>query len=724
MAPHGDRKKGKGKGPDRPGKPELRANRKEFKRHHKKKVEKGDGIEEQEQQPAPHSAAFFNAADDGDFPGGGRSLLSRDEMADARTEAEAESDKEERMGKKKRNANVSLGMDGDGDDDLGTLHGGATPGKLPRFENHVTHKNISANMKLWGVVTEVNQKDIIVSLSGGMRGLVCTEEVSDIALHRNSKDNEDSLCAEVVHVGQQVPCMVLRVDDDKKEGKVNKRVWLSLRLSRIYKGLSLDAIQEGMVLTAQVKSVEDHGYILYFGVSTFSGFMPKADKETVKTESGQLIQCVVKAIDKPHSVIHLRTNEDLISKSIIKDLKGLSIDHLIPGITMSARVHSVLENGPEGRNRLSNCGQGNLDKPNVDIDSSVWLSTRLPWKCSLCDITASSQQNLVLHVQGKRHKATAKAYYASQPDGVKDEETERELNRDVVKRKRADSIALEELDNDVRFQVMPYVVRVWSFETHMCEQHYKSCHGIIVDARPNKIMIAVHASSIDPEDYDTIRICFHDSEVRTAKFLIKKTNMFRILEVEESDHHYRAVRLSNLKIGREDVSVFWNFGQPDLVARSCSIINPNTAAIMSSTDSKSIVKKSNYFFTFGCKDQIQWLLGAPVFNDNEKRGVFVGAVHGNHRSIQIDDDGSGSDLIYACHAISFIPKLLKKIKDKLEEAEEKKNELKVRSQKRGHGQQESGEPCGELQRSRDVHGGKRTEMNAAASQEKNVLKRK
>jgi hypothetical protein len=32
------------------------------------------------------------------------------------------------------------------------------------------------------------------------------------------------------------------------------------------------------VLTAQVKSVEDHGYILYFGVSTFSGFMPKADK--------------------------------------------------------------------------------------------------------------------------------------------------------------------------------------------------------------------------------------------------------------------------------------------------------------------------------------------------------------------------------------------------------------------------------------------------------------
>jgi hypothetical protein len=48
-------------------------------------------------------------------------------------------------------------------------------------------QNISPNMKLWGVVIEVNQKDLIVGLPGGMRGFVRTEEVSDIALHGNSK---------------------------------------------------------------------------------------------------------------------------------------------------------------------------------------------------------------------------------------------------------------------------------------------------------------------------------------------------------------------------------------------------------------------------------------------------------------------------------------------------------------------------------------------------------
>lgn len=33
-------------------------------------------------------------------------------------------------------------------------------------------QNVSAGMKLWGVISEVNEKDIVVSLPGGLRGLV------------------------------------------------------------------------------------------------------------------------------------------------------------------------------------------------------------------------------------------------------------------------------------------------------------------------------------------------------------------------------------------------------------------------------------------------------------------------------------------------------------------------------------------------------------------------
>jgi len=41
------------------------------------------------------------------------------------------------------------------------------------------------------------------------------------------------------------------------------------------------------VLAAYVKSIEDHGYILHFGVSSFTGFLPK-DSSTGKMKSTAL----------------------------------------------------------------------------------------------------------------------------------------------------------------------------------------------------------------------------------------------------------------------------------------------------------------------------------------------------------------------------------------------------------------------------------------------------
>lgn len=44
---------------------------------------------------------------------------------------------------------------------------------------HICTQNISPGMKLLGVITEVNQKDIVISLPGGLRGLVRASEASD-----------------------------------------------------------------------------------------------------------------------------------------------------------------------------------------------------------------------------------------------------------------------------------------------------------------------------------------------------------------------------------------------------------------------------------------------------------------------------------------------------------------------------------------------------------------
>lgn len=66
---------------------------------------------------------------------------------------------------------------------MGFLVGDSYGGKLPRFANKITFKNVTPGMKLWGVISEVNEKDLEVSLPGGLRGLVRASEAIDPQLH-------------------------------------------------------------------------------------------------------------------------------------------------------------------------------------------------------------------------------------------------------------------------------------------------------------------------------------------------------------------------------------------------------------------------------------------------------------------------------------------------------------------------------------------------------------
>ncbi|XP_019053357.1 PREDICTED: rRNA biogenesis protein RRP5 isoform X2 [Nelumbo nucifera] len=281
-----------------------------------------------------------------DFPRGGGRVLSRQEIDEVRAEVDAEFEVEERGSRKKKKQQQKKSYATE--NDLGSLFGDGITGKLPRFANRVTLKNVSPGIKLWGVIAEVNQKDLVVSLPGGLRGLVRVNEASDLVSDGDIKDAESNLLSNIFYVGQLVSCIVLQVSDDKVEEKGKRKIWLSVRLSLLHKGLTLDVIQEGMVLTAYVKSIEDHGFILHFGLSSFTGFLPikrEADGGEIKLNSGQLVQGVVRSIDKSRKVVYLSSDTDVVSKCVIKDLKGISLDLLVPGMMVNARVQSTLENG-------------------------------------------------------------------------------------------------------------------------------------------------------------------------------------------------------------------------------------------------------------------------------------------------------------------------------------------------------------------------------------------
>lgn len=72
--------------------------------------------------------------------------------------------------------------------------------------------------------------------------------------------------------------------------------------------------------------------------------------------------------------------------------------------------------GPKGQAKAASGtpAKPNKDKPKPDVDINVGLSQRPPWFCSLCNTKATSQQALLLHADGKKHRAKARAFAAKQ----------------------------------------------------------------------------------------------------------------------------------------------------------------------------------------------------------------------------------------------------------------------------------------------------------------------
>ncbi|KAG8367192.1 hypothetical protein BUALT_Bualt16G0047100 [Buddleja alternifolia] len=72
--------------------------------------------------------------------------------------------------------------------------------------------------------------------------------------------------------------------------------------------------------------------------------------------------------------------------------------------------------GPKGQAKASNgtnTKPKNDSKHKPDVDINVGLSERPPWFCSLCNTKATSKQTLLLHADGKKHRAKARAVHAS-----------------------------------------------------------------------------------------------------------------------------------------------------------------------------------------------------------------------------------------------------------------------------------------------------------------------
>ncbi|KAL2653093.1 hypothetical protein R1flu_021221 [Riccia fluitans] len=337
------------------------------------------------EKPSAPSMTFDK--EEADFPRGGASALTQAEIRNIRSQAEAEFESEVAMsthkGKQgKRRLSKSETAE---DQNEPSLFGVGLTGNFPKSAEILRHKILCLGMRIWGAVAEVNNRDLVVNLPGGLRGFVHAEEASDMVAdilksgknkraemkkklkvkedkaRTHDKTNEETLLndedasdedssefslKDLFSVQQLVACTVVTLESNRGKGeKKGKRVELSLRLSRLNEGLTLDAFREGSPVTACVSSIEDHGYLLSLGVAGLSGFLLHQNCEGAKLKKGQLVNGVVLSVDKKRGTVNLKADEKMVAAAMVQEHDGLSIEQLLPGSLVNGRVRAVLRDG-------------------------------------------------------------------------------------------------------------------------------------------------------------------------------------------------------------------------------------------------------------------------------------------------------------------------------------------------------------------------------------------
>ncbi|KAG2323510.1 hypothetical protein Bca52824_016723 [Brassica carinata] len=99
--------------------------------------------------------------------------------------------------------------------------------------------------------------------------------------------------------------------------------------------------------------------------------------------------------------------------------------------------------GPKGQSKASNgtpAKPKDSSKQQPDFDINVGLSNRYPWFCSLCNTKATSQQTLLAHADGKKHRGKARSFHAKQQGSPEVVDATENVSNGVTEEKKEDSV--------------------------------------------------------------------------------------------------------------------------------------------------------------------------------------------------------------------------------------------------------------------------------------------
>ncbi|XP_022789365.1 protein RRP5 homolog [Stylophora pistillata] len=301
----------------------------------------------------PSSVFNKRNAEEVDFPRGGTSALSPLEVRKIKNEAERDvlfgrssSDPEllPKSGKKSKKPKKSKVDDSKPE---------FIAKSKQKFVETLTFKKVYVGMKVLGAIREVNEYDMVMSLPNGLSGFVhitnvnekITERLKNILEVDESGDTEDTPSfpglTKFFAVGSLVQCSVLETEGSKPG---QRKIKLSVDPKELNSGITKSSLKQGMVLSGFVKSVEDHGYLISFGIDGTSAFLPKTSL-TREFEEGNPLSLLIKSVAQEQRFISVSVHEDEIQGAMITEDLKLKFSALLPGMLVKASVTQVTGSG-------------------------------------------------------------------------------------------------------------------------------------------------------------------------------------------------------------------------------------------------------------------------------------------------------------------------------------------------------------------------------------------
>ncbi|KAF8913041.1 hypothetical protein CPB84DRAFT_1760205 [Gymnopilus junonius] len=315
-----------------------------------------------------------------DFPRGGGTSFTPLEVKAIRAEATKEADAE--LFKDASNEKKTKKRKRKSEAENSTRPSSSKDKEKPRIEN-INYKRINIGMKIFGQIISILPLALIISLPNQLFAHVPITNISSQLTERLERAEEEELkstfdddedeemstdsdvpeLTDLFSVGQYVRAVASAVHQrgtsdvtglgkSRDElSKAGRRVELSLIPERVNSGVQKSDLRPGFTLTAAIKSREDHGYILDFGIPEVSGFLPLADARAVgrnqqlRLHIGGLLDVTIVKMSANGRTCTVSADPAKFSTSFLSEVS--SVTSILPGALVQALITSV---NPDGLN--------------------------------------------------------------------------------------------------------------------------------------------------------------------------------------------------------------------------------------------------------------------------------------------------------------------------------------------------------------------------------------